>query len=56
MDENSIVSQSLDTSEYAELFLLPAKPSDLNIFNNRTGLWQKVFWFELSKFMMKAAA
>ena len=33
MDENSIVSQSLDTSEYAELFILPAKPSNLNIFN-----------------------
>jgi hypothetical protein len=33
MDENSIVSESLDTSEYAEIFILPAKPSDLDIFN-----------------------
>ena len=33
MDENSIVSYSLGASEYAELFILPAKPSNLNIFN-----------------------
>ena len=33
MDENSIVSHSLDTSKYAEIFILPAKPSDLNNFN-----------------------
>ena len=33
MDTNSNVSYSIGTSEYAELFILPAKPSDLNIFN-----------------------
>ena len=32
MDENSIVSYSLDTIEFGELFILPAKPSDLDIF------------------------
>ena len=32
MDENSILSWRLDTSEYPEINFLPAKPSDLNIF------------------------
>ena len=32
MDENSIFSWRLDTSEYPEIFISPAKPSDLNIF------------------------
>ena len=41
MDENSIVSQSQDTSEYAEIFILPAKPSDLDIFSK---MWFQEFY------------
>ena len=32
MDESSIVSWRLGTSEYPKMFFLPAKPSNLNIF------------------------
>ena len=32
MDENSILSWRLDTSEYPEIFFSPAKTSNLNIF------------------------
>ena len=32
LDTNLIASWRLDTSEYPEIFVLPAKPSDLDIF------------------------
>ena len=41
MDENSIVSWRLGTSEYPEIFFSPAKPSNLNIFNK---MWFQEFY------------